>query len=348
MASLFSDLTLKKLRRFRSIRRGYYAFCLFMLMVLLALCAELWASNRALLVKYEGRLYFPTYGAVITGDTFGLGYQYETNYRELKQHLAGRPGNWVLLPPVPWSPYEQDYSADGFPPHAPSLESRHLLGTDSSGRDILARLVYGFRTAVGFAFIALTASYAIGVMLGCLMGFVGGRFDLLFQRFIEIWSQVPFLYVIMILVSLTQPNFLLFVGINVLFGWMGITWYMRTLTYKEKARDYVLAARAQGAGLWRVIVHHILPNTLVMVVTLAPFTVVANISLLTALDYLGFGLAPPTPSWGELLRQGVNNLDAPWIVASVVTAVSLVLITVSFIGEAIREAFDPKHFSRYE
>ncbi|WP_116475687.1 ABC transporter permease [Zobellella maritima] len=348
MASLISELTRKKLRRFRAIKRGYYAFCLFAFMVLLALCAELWANNRALLVKYEGRLYFPTYGAVIPGDTFGLGYRYETNYRELKTALAERPDDWVLLPPVPWSPYEQDYSAGSFPPNAPSLESRHFLGTDSSGRDILARLVYGFRTAVGFAFIALTASYTIGVIIGCLMGFWGGKFDIIFQRFIEIWSQVPFLYVIMILVSLTQPNFTLFVAINVLFGWMGITWYMRTLTYKEKARDYILAARAQGAGLFRIIIHHILPNTLVMIVTLAPFTVVANISLLTALDYLGFGLAPPTPSWGELLRQGVNNLDAPWIVASVVTAVSLVLITVSFIGEAIREAFDPKHFSRYE
>ncbi|MDP5293726.1 ABC transporter permease subunit [Oceanimonas sp. CHS3-5] len=348
MARLLSNVTKKKLRRFRSIRRGYYAFVLFMVMVLLAAAAELWVSNRALLVKYEGQLYFPTYGAVITGDTFGLGYQYETDYRQLKQVLDEQPGNWVLLPLVPWSPYEQDYSGNGYPPTAPSIESRHFLGTDSSGRDIVARLVYGFRTAVGFAFIALTASYLIGVMIGCLMGFRGGRFDLLFQRFIEIWSQVPFLYVIMILVSITQPNFALFVAINVLFGWMGITWYMRTLTYKEKARDYVLAARAQGAGTWRIIVHHILPNTLMMIVTLAPFTVVANISLLTALDYLGFGLPPPTPSWGELLRQGVNHLDSPWIVASVVTAVSLVLITVSFIGEAIREAFDPKHFSRYE
>ncbi|MBU3825826.1 MAG: ABC transporter permease subunit [Candidatus Oceanisphaera merdipullorum] len=357
MANFFSDVTIKKWRRFRGIRRGYYAFILFMLMVLLALTAELWSSNRALIVKYDGQLYFPSYGKVIPGNTFGLGYQYETNYRELKARFAeeaksgqasGNKKNWVLLPLVPWSPYEQDYSGSSYPPTAPSAAQGHYLGTDSSGRDILARLVYGFRTAVGFAFIALTASYAIGVFLGCAMGFVGGKFDLFFQRFIEVWSQVPFLYVIMILVSLTQPNFMLFVGINVLFGWMGITWYMRTLTYREKVRDYVLAARAQGAGLWRIIAHHILPNTLVMIVTLAPFTVVANISLLTALDYLGFGLAPPTPSWGELLRQGVNHLDAPWIVGSVVTAVSLVLITVSFIGEAIREALDPKHFSRYE
>ena len=185
-------------------------------------------------------------------------------------------------------------------------------------------------------------------MLQTRCRFLGGRFDLILQRFIEIWSQVPFLYVIMILVSLAKPNFGLFVGINVLFGWMGITWYMRTLTYKERARDYVMAARAQGATTRRIIFNHILPNTLMMIVTLAPFAVVGNISTLTALDYLGFGLAPPTPSWGELLSQGINNLDAIWIVSSVVAAVSLVLIMVSFIGEAIREAFDPRKFTRYQ
>jgi microcin C transport system permease protein len=254
----------------------------------------------------------------------------------------------VLLPLVPWNPYEQDFKEEAYPPYAPSLAERHFLGTDTSGRDVLARLVYGFRIAIGFAFIALVASYVIGVSIGCMMGFLGGRFDLLMQRFIEIWSQVPFLYVIMILVSLAKPNFGLFVGINVLFGWMGITWYMRTLTYKERARDYVMAARAQGASTRRIIFNHILPNTLMMIVTLAPFAVVGNISTLTALDYLGFGLAPPTPSWGELLSQGINNLDAIWIVSSVVAAVSLVLIMVSFIGEAIREAFDPRKFTRYQ
>ncbi len=205
----------------------------------------------------------------------------------------------MLLPPVPWNPYEQDFQEDAYPPYAPSAAERHFLGTDTSGRDVLARLVYGFRIAIGFAFIALAASYAIGVTIGCLMGFLGGRFDLILQRFIEIWSQVPFLYVIMILVSLAKPNFGLFVAINVLFGWMGITWYMRTLTYKERARDYVMAARAQGATTGRIIFNHILPNTLMMIVTLAPFAVVGNISTLTALDYLGFGLAPPTPSWGS-------------------------------------------------
>ncbi|MEM0548872.1 MULTISPECIES: ABC transporter permease subunit [Aeromonas] len=344
-----NPVTLKKLKRFKSIKRGYYSFILFTLLVLVSLLAELLVNSRALVVSYQGTLYFPTYSAVIPGRHFGFDYDYETNYRQLKSRFAHeQKGDWVLLPPVPWNPYEQDFKEDAYPPYAPSLSDRHVFGTDTGGRDVLARLVYGFRIAICFAFIALVASYAIGVTVGCLMGFLGGRFDLILQRFIEIWSQVPFLYVIMILVSLTKPDFSLFVAINVLFGWMGITWYMRTLTYKERARDYVMAARAQGASTGRIIFHHILPNTLMMIVTLAPFSVVGNISTLTALDYLGFGLAPPTPSWGELLSQGINNLDAIWIVSSVVAAVSLVLIMVSFIGEAIREAFDPRPFTRYQ
>ncbi|QWL64937.1 ABC transporter permease [Aeromonas jandaei] len=344
-----NPVTLKKLNRFKSIKRGYYSFILFTLLVLISLLAEILVNSRALVVSYQGTLYFPTYSAVIPGRHFGFDYDYETNYRQLKSRFAHeQKGDWVLLPPVPWNPYEQDFKEDAYPPYAPSLADRHVFGTDTGGRDVLARLVYGFRIAIGFAFIALVASYAIGVTVGCLMGFLGGRFDLILQRFIEIWSQVPFLYVIMILVSLTKPDFSLFVAINVLFGWMGITWYMRTLTYKERARDYVMAARAQGASTGRIIFHHILPNTLMMIVTLAPFSVVGNISTLTALDYLGFGLAPPTPSWGELLSQGINNLDAIWIVSSVVAAVSLVLIMVSFIGEAIREAFDPRPFTRYQ
>ncbi|MFR9702305.1 ABC transporter permease [Aeromonas sanarellii] len=344
-----NPVTLKKLKRFKSIKRGYYSFVIFSALVIISLLAELLVNSRALAVSYQGELYFPTYGDVIPGQHFGLDYEYETNYRQLQAKLEQEDkGDWVLLPLVPWNPYEQDFKEEAYPPYAPSLTERHFLGTDISGRDVLARLVYGFRIAIGFAFIALVASYVIGVSIGCMMGFLGGRFDLILQRFIEIWSQVPFLYVIMILVSLAKPNFGLFVGINVLFGWMGITWYMRTLTYKERARDYVMAARAQGAGTGRIIFHHILPNTLMMIVTLAPFAVVGNISTLTALDYLGFGLAPPTPSWGELLSQGINNLDAIWIVSSVVAAVSLVLIMVSFIGEAIREAFDPRKFTRYQ
>ncbi|MGB2078906.1 MAG: ABC transporter permease [Vibrio sp.] len=348
-----SPLTQKKITRFRSIRRGYWSFIILMALFVLALFAELIINSRALVVRYQGELYFPTYGAVISGQTFDLGYPSEANYRELKQKMAQnelknqQKGDFVWLPLVPWNPYEQDFIGGQYPPAAPSFESQHYLGTDTLGRDIVARLVYGFRIAMGFAVLTMVISYTIGVVIGCAMGFWGGRFDLFMQRGIEVWSMVPFLYVIMILVSITKPTFMLFTLINVLFGWMGMTWYMRTMTYKEKARDYVLAARALGASNWRILIKHILPNTMVMIVTLAPFTIVGNITALTALDYLGLGLTPPTPSWGELLQQGKSSLDSPWIASSVVAAIVGVLMMVTFIGEAVREAFDPKQFTQY-
>jgi microcin C transport system permease protein len=343
-----SPLTEKKIQRFKAIKRGYWSFIILMILLLMTCFAELLVNSRAIAVQYQEQWYFPTYGAMNSGKTFGLDYQHETNYRDLAKQFANENrGNRVIMPLIPWNPFEQDFSGDDFPPTAPSVESGHYLGTDTIGRDIVARLFYGFRIAMGFALIALTISYAIGVTVGCAMGFWGGKFDLIFQRFIEIWSMVPFLYVIMILVSIIKPSFMLFTMINVMFGWMGMTWYMRTMTYKEKAREYVMAAKALGASNWRIIFHHILPNTMVIIVTLAPFTIVGNITALTALDYLGLGLMPPTPSWGELLQQGKSNLDSPWIATSVVFAIVSVLIMVTFIGEGIREAFDPKKYTRY-
>lgn len=342
-----NPLTLKKIRRFKAIKRGYWSFVVLSLLLVMSLFAELLINSKALVVRYNGEYTFPVFSAVKSGTDYGLGYSNEPDYQAMSLAFSAQGGdNFVLMPIVPWDPYEQDFSGD-YPPTAPSFENRHFLGTDVIGRDILARLVYGFRTAMGFALLTMTISYAIGTAVGCAMGFWGGKFDLFVQRLIEVWSMVPFLYVIMILVSITQPTFTLFVAINVLFGWMGMTWYMRTMTYKESAREYVLAAKALGASTARIIFHHILPNTMVMIVTLAPFTIAANITALTALDYLGLGLMPPTPSWGELLQQGKSNLDSPWIVTSVVTAIVLVLIMVTFIGEAIRAAFDPKKFTRY-
>lgn len=342
-----SPLTQKKIKRFKEIRRGYWSLVILSTLLVLSLFAEFLINSKALVVKYQGAYFFPVMSDVLPGTTFGEDYQSEAQYRDLKQRFteAGK-GDYVIMPLVPWNPLEQDFSGD-FPPTAPDAESRHYLGTDTIGRDILARLVYGFRITMGFALLTMAISYAIGTMVGCAMGFWGGKFDLLVQRFIEVWSMVPFLYVIMILVSITQPSFTLFVAINVLFGWMGMTWYMRTMTYKEVARDYVMAARAIGASNWRILYAHILPNVMVMIVTLAPFTIAANITALTALDYLGLGLMPPTPSWGDLLQQGKSNLDAPWIVTTVVTAIVAVLVMVTFIGESVRAAFDPKKFTRY-
>jgi microcin C transport system permease protein len=252
------------------------------------------------------------------------------------------------MPPVPFNPTEMDFSAAASPPNPPSFANRHFLGTDELGRDVLARLVYGFRLAMSFAIILLACNYLIGIAIGCAMGFFGGAFDLLFQRLIEIWSNVPFLYVIMIVASVIVPNFWTLVAVMVIFGWMSMTWYMRTSTYKEKSREYVTAARALGSSNARIVFRHILPNTIAIIVTFIPFSVATGVTALTALDYLGFGLPPPTPSWGELLAQGTSKLESPWIVMSVVVAMTVVLLMVAFIGEAIREAFDPKEFSYYE
>jgi microcin C transport system permease protein len=348
-AMKLNPLTLKKIRRFRSIRRGYYSFLIFCLMIAGSLGAELLINNRALVVRYEGTLYFPTYGQMLPGTTFGLDYDYETNYRELKARFAeSDDGNWALLPLVPYNAYENDLRSDAFPPFPPSLETRHFLGTDTVGRDIAARLVYGFRIAIFFSLTLLAVNYGIGVTIGCAMGYFGGKFDLFFQRIIEIWSNVPFLYVIIIISSIVVPNFLMLIVIMAFFGWIGITWTMRTVTYKEKAREYVLAARTLGATHPRIIFRHIIPNTVAIIVTYAPFAVSSGIVALTSLDYLGFGLPPPTPSWGELLQQGWANLGAWWIAGSVVAAMILTLLVVTFIGEAVREAFDPKMHTVYE
>jgi microcin C transport system permease protein len=344
-----NPLTIKKIRRFKSIKRGYYSFIILLAMIFVSLFAELLVNNRALIVHYEGQFYFPTYRNLFPGTTFGLDYSYEANYRELAGlfRVEGK-GNWVLMPAVPFNAYENDLREDEFPPFAPSAKEKHYLGTDAVGRDIVARLVFGFRIAIFFSLLLLLVNYTIGVSIGSAMGFWGGKFDLIFQRIIEIWSNVPFLYVIIIISSIMVPNFFMLTLIMAFFGWIGITWTMRTVTYKEKAREYALAAEALGASNLRIIFKHIIPNTIAIIVTFAPFSVSGGIVALTSLDYLGFGLPPPTPSWGELLQQGWNNLDAWWIAGSVIAAMIITLVTVTFVGEAVREAFDPKLHTTYE
>lgn len=348
-----NPITQKKLRRFRQIRRGYWSFLILCALVLLTLVAELLVNSRALLVRHEGSLFLPTYGAIHTGREFGLNYDSEVNYRELKAEFAKRDnGDFVLLPLIPYNPLENCYPGEFFKPRPPDIAKRHLLGTDQLNRDILARLVYGLRNALFFSSTYFLLTFVVGIGIGCSMGYFGGWIDLLGQRLIEIWSLVPFLFVVIIVGSIVSAyggmnlGWLLF--IVVLFSWTGITYYMRTNTYKEKAREYVLAARVLGASTPRIIFNHVLPNVLSTIVTFAPFTVAASISALTALDFLGYGLPPPTPSWGELLRQGTSNLNAPWIVASSFSALVLVLVLVTFIGEAVREAFDPKKFTVYQ
>lgn len=345
-----NPVTRRRWQRFRQIRRGYWSAVLLGALIALTLVGELLVNSRALIVSYDGQWFFPTYGAVIPGTTFGLDYLYETDYRALQQQFAAddNPATWVVMPPVPYNPYETDLVENDFPPFAPSFSSGHLLGTDVTGRDILARLFYGFRLSIAFALLLLGATYLVGVTIGSLMGYLGGGFDLLVQRLIEIWANIPTLYVIMIVASIVPPSFWTLLAIMVVFGWTSMTEYMRTAAYKENAREYVTAARAVGAGPGRIIFRHILPNSVSTLVTFIPFSLTAGITALTALDYLGFGLPPPTPSWGELLKQGTDNLESLWIVGSVVLAMTLVLMLATFIGEAIREAFDPRAFRFYE
>lgn len=335
------------MKRFRSIKRGFWSFVILLIMIFVSFFAEVFINSRAIMVYYNGKLYFPTYTQMIPGSVFGLGYEYETNYRDLKTKFENT-SNFVVMPPVPYNPYENDLKFNSYPPFPPSFKEKHFLGTDNVGRDIFARLVYGFRTAIIFSFVLLLLNYTIGITIGCSMGYFGGKFDLIFQRIIEIWSNVPFLYVIIIIASIVIPSFMILLLIMAFFGWIGITWVMRTMTYKEKEKEYVLAMRTLGASHARIIFKHIIPNTISVIVTYAPFAISGGIVSLTSLDYLGFGLPAPTPSWGELLSQGWQNMEAWWIVSSVVAALVITLMTVTFIGEGIREAFDPKLHTVYE
>ncbi|OQW98455.1 MAG: peptide ABC transporter permease [Desulfobacteraceae bacterium A6] len=344
-----NPLTIKKIKRFKSIKRGYYSFIILTMMILASFFAEALVNSRALIVCHEGRYYFPVYGSMNPGKIFGLDYDYETNYRLLQKRFKEEDkGSWILMPPVPYNAYENDLKEDRFPPFPPSFAEKHYMGTDNVGRDILARLVYGFRIAIVFSLLLLLFDYGIGISIGSAMGYFGGKFDLFFQRIIEIWSNVPFLYVIIIISSIVVPGFITLILIMAFFGWIGMTWIIRTVTYKEKAREYVLAAKALGASDSRIIFRHIIPNTISVIVTYAPFAVSGGIVALTSLDYLGFGLAPPTPSWGELLQQAWTHMDSWWIGASVIGAMTITLIAVTFIGEAVREAFDPKMYTTYE
>ncbi len=338
-------------QKFKRLKRGYFSLILLSALILISCFAELIFNSKALAVQYQGELYWPVFSSAIEGSQFGLEYEYETNYRQLKaiwEKDEENQSNFVILPLVPFNATEVDLSDGSYPPMPPNNLSQHYLGTDTIGRDVLVRLVYGFRTAIFFAITLLIVEYFVGVLIGCFMGFLGGTFDLIFQRIIEVWSNIPFLYIVMIMSSLITPGFWSLVLIMALFGWMSMTWYMRSASYKEANRDYVLAARMMGASNFRIIYKHIIPNTVSTIITFVPFSVAGGITALTALDFLSFGLPAPAPSWGELLKQGVDNLDYPWIISSVVISLSLVLMLVTFIGESIREVFDPKHKIYYE
>jgi len=346
----------KRLRKFRTIKRGYYSFLIIVAAYALSFFLPLLVNNEALAVGYHGHWYFPV-AKYYPASAFGQEAIGEPDYRALAETLRHEgPGNWVLLPPYPYSPTESLLDLPGSPPNQPSWQ--HIFGTDDRGRDIFARLAYGFNVSLSFALLVLTVSLGIGVTAGALLGYFGGKLDILGVRLIEIWSSLPFLYTIIIVSSIVvpiyipgrnlvlQPSFWLLIFILTAFDWMGITYYVRGEFYREKSKDYVGAAISMGASDRSIIFKHILPNALTPIVSFAPFMVVANIGALVALDFLGFGLPAPTPSWGELIGQGVENLTKWWLVFFPLAAMFVTLLLIVFIGEAVREAFDPKEYSR--
>jgi len=366
VSARFNPQTLRKLKRFHSIKRGYWSFLVLIFAFVVSLLGQFVVNNRALVVVHEGGVNFPAlpFAKSHTGKYYGMekdatgqDYTYEVNYRELKSHFRKNGKGTVVMPPIPYNAYENDFREGLVHPVPPNVELRHFLGTDRTGRDVLARLFYGFRITMIFALVFMFIVYLIGVMIGCLMGYFGGWADLLGQRAVEVWQNIPFLYMVIIVVAAVSDlpfnlpawfKILVLLAIMVLFSWTSMTYYMRTSIFREKSRDYVAAAQLLGASTPRIIFNHLLPNTISTMVTFMPFTVATAIISITALDYLNFGLPKPTPSWGELLQQGVANLHAPWIVLSAFVAMATVLMLVTFIGEAVREAFDPKKFTTYE
>ncbi len=337
----------RRLRRFRHLKRGYYSFLIIASLYLLSFLNPFLINNRAIMVRHAGKLYFPTF-KYYDASTFGQAGLGEARYRDLaaKYRREGQ-GDWVIMPPYPFHPNESlllEPDLQGEPPHAPS--HRHWLGTDDRGRDVFARLSYGFRISITFALAVVVLAYSFGITVGSILGFFGGRVDVLGQRLVEIWAALPFLYTMIIVSSLVRPNIALLAVLLSLFGWVGMSFYIRGEFYREKAKDYVAAAIVQGENQRAVMFRHILPNALTPVISFAPFAIVGYISALVALDFLGFGLPAPTPSWGEMVGQGLAHITAWHLVIFPLGALFGTLIMVVFIGEAVREAFDPRAFSR--
>ncbi|HPA91292.1 MAG TPA: ABC transporter permease [Quisquiliibacterium sp.] len=327
-------------RRFRANRRGYVSLWVFALLVGVSLFAELLSNDRPIVARYEGATYIPLFHDY-PETTFGGDFRTATDYLDpFIREQFDRPGNWALYPPNVYRFDTINYFAPSPNPAAPSKVN--WLGTDDRGRDVLARLLYGFRLSVLFGLALTAVGVVIGVLAGAVQGYFGGRTDLAFQRFIEVWSSVPELYLLLILASIFEPSVWILLAILSAFGWMGLSDYVRAEFLRNRSLEYVTAARALGLSDWQIIRRHVLPNSMTPVVAFLPFRMSAAIVALTSLDFLGLGVPVSTPSLGELLAQGKANLDAWWI--SLPTFIVLVgtLLLLIFIGEALRDALDTR------
>ena len=331
-------------RRFRRNRLGYWSLVAFCVLVVGSLLAEVLSNDRPLVVRYEGTTYFPMvkdYAETVFGGDFDAPTDYLDPF--IRQQLT-KGDNWAIYAPNPYGPQTLNYFAKLPNPSPPTRDN--LFGTDDRGRDLLAQLIYGFRVSVLFALALTVIGVLLGVITGAIQGFFGGKTDLAFQRFIEIWGSMPELYLLIIFSAVFAPSISLLLILLSLFGWMGLSDYVRAEFLRNRQLDYVRAARALGLSNWQIIWRHVLPNSLTPVVTFLPFRMSAAILALTSLDFLGLGVPPGTPSLGELLSQGKNNIDAWWISLSTFAVLVITLLLLTFMGDALRDALDPRKAER--
>ena len=330
----------RRLAAFKAHRRGYWSLWIFLALFGLSLFAEFVANDRPLVIRYEGRWYFPVLQDYAEND-FGHDLMpVEADYTDPSLARIITAKGWMLWPPIP---YRYNTLCKDLPVPAPAPPSRdNLLGTDDQARDVLARVIYGFRLSVLFGFTLTIISSAIGIAAGAIQGYRGGLTDLLFQRFIEIWSGMPQLYMLIILGSIITPSFWVLLVFLLLFSWMALTSVVRAEFLRGRNLEYVRAARALGVSDLAVMWRHILPNAMIATLTFLPFILSGSVTILASLDFLGFGLPPGSPSLGELVSQGKNNLQAPWLGITAFVVLGGLLTLLIFVGEAVRDAFDPR------
>ncbi len=334
-----TPLTRRRLHAFRANRRGYWSLWVFLALFGLSLGAEVIANDRPLLVRYDGVFYVPVLRAY-PETTFGGAFPTEAVYRDPAVAALVRQKGWMIWPPIP---FRYDTINYDLPVPAPAPPSRvNWLGTDDQGRDLLARLIYGFRISVVFGLVLTALSSVFGVAAGAVQGYFGGWVDLGLQRVIEIWSGLPVLYLLIILASVVEPTFGWLLGLMLLFSWMSLVGVVRAEFLRTRNFDYVRAARALGVRNAVIMARHVLPNATVATLTFLPFVLNGSITTLTSLDFLGFGLPPGSPSLGEILAQGKANLQAPWLGITGFAVLAVMLSLLVFVGEAVRDAFDPR------
>jgi len=329
----------RRLAAFRASKRGMISLAIFGLLFFLSLFAELLANDKPILIRYDGAFYSPLVKDY-PETTFGGDFPTNTVYSDPEVQKLIEEKGWILWPPIPYS-YDTVLKGEGRTTLQPPSR-QHWLGTDDSGRDVMARLIYGFRISVLFGLALTVASTVIGIAAGAVQGYFGGVVDLLMQRFLEIWSSLPTLYLLIILASFIQPGFWVLLGIMLLFSWMALVGLVRAEFLRGRNFDYVRAARALGMMDARIMYRHILPNAMTASLTFLPFILAGSVTTLTSLDFLGFGLPVGSPSLGELLLQGKNNLTAPWLAFTGFFVIALMLSLLVFIGEAVRDAFNPR------